>query len=119
LDAGPAPRPDAAAGQAAGAPSDNDTLVAVLAAMRADGYDADLRPRGDAGEVVCSACGTVTPAGGLEEREERRLEGASDPADMVLVVGARCPACQARGALVLGYGPDASAEDSAVVSQLR
>lgn len=100
------------------APSDNDTVTGVLDSLRADGFEADLRPADDQGNVVCDACGEVSPAAELTDIEQRRLEGASDPGDMVLAIGARCPACQALGAMVLGYGPQAGAEDAGVVAEL-
>jgi hypothetical protein len=49
----------------------------------------------------------------------RRMEGASDPGDMMAVVAIECPSCQAQGTLVLGFGPAASAEDSDVLLVLR
>ena len=48
----------------------------------------------------------------------RRLEGASDPAEMMAVVAITCPRCEARGVLVLGYGPAAAVEDSDVLRAL-
>ena len=47
-----------------------------------------------------------------------RLEGASDPADMSLVVPLDCPDCGARGVLVLRYGPEASMEEADVLAVL-
>ncbi len=115
----PRPSPERTEGVgAAGVPSDNETLTAILAGLRATGHRADLRPSGDTGQLACSACGTDFAAGELAELTQRRLEGASDPDDMVLVVTGVCPSCQARGVLVVGYGPNASAEDSAVVMRL-
>ncbi|CAN5754022.1 hypothetical protein BH10ACT1_BH10ACT1_13620 [soil metagenome] len=104
--------------QVAGAPSDNTTLVDVLAELKADGYEADLRAIGDLGEVRCGACGQASSADTLTDLVERRLEGASDPDDMVLAIGARCPACGERGVMTLGYGPAASEADAAAVALL-
>ena len=47
-----------------------------------------------------------------------RLEGASDPADMMMVVPTTCPECGARGSLILHYGPAASAEEADVMAAL-
>jgi hypothetical protein len=44
-----------------------------------------------------------------------RLEGASDPDDMVAVAALRCPSCKTRGTLVLSYGPETSAVDADVL----
>jgi hypothetical protein len=49
----------------------------------------------------------------------RRLEGASDPADMVAIVAVTCPRCGNQGTAVLAFGPAASAEDSDVLAVLR
>lgn len=97
----------------AGAPSDNVTLVELIDALDADGYTAQLLPR-DGGAVECSHCGTVTPAAELTVTTARRLEGASDPDDMVTVYAARCPACQAGGTIVLGFGVNATGEEAAI-----
>ena len=48
----------------------------------------------------------------------RRLEGASDPDDMLAVLPVTCPECATRGTLVLSYGPEASIEDSEVLQAL-
>ena len=45
----------------------------------------------------------------------RRLEGASDPDDMLAVLALECPNCGLRGSLVLNYGPTATEEDAAVL----
>jgi hypothetical protein len=43
----------------------------------------------------------------------------SDPADMVAVVAITCPVCGARGTSILGFGPNATEQDSEVLSNLR
>ena len=52
-------------------------------------------------------------------RSLRRLEGASDPDDMMAVVALECGVCGAAGTMVLGYGPSATAADSDVLRSLR
>ena len=52
-------------------------------------------------------------------RHLRRLEGASDPDDMLAVVGLACPHCSAQGTAVLGYGPEAAAVDAEVLERLE
>ena len=49
----------------------------------------------------------------------RRIEGASDAADMNLVVWGTCPDCATGGVLTLGYGPNASVEDEAAMENLE
>ncbi len=68
--------------------------------------------------IRCLTCRTEFPAEGAPADEMRRLEGASDPADMVIVVLLTCPECATRGSLTAHYGPEASAEESDVVAVL-
>ena len=91
----------------------------ALAELADQGYAADLHPSGEGGRLTCGACQSVSDAADFHVGVERRLEGASDPDDMVLVVGATCPVCGTGGVVVLGYGPDASSADSDVVVALR
>ena len=102
----------------AGAPSDNTTVSAVLAQLAEEGWDGSFTPL-EQGRLRCGSCRAELDAGEVDVRSLRRLEGASDPADMVAVVAARCPRCAATGSMVLGYGPDASVEDSDVLNALE
>jgi hypothetical protein len=66
-------------------------------------------PRG----VILGAAGNhefSVPSADIDQN--RRLEGVSDPADLVIVFSLHCPIYDAAGTLVLHYGPDASAEES-------
>lgn len=99
-----------------GSPSDNTTLVDVLSTWSDAGFDGQFIGL-DGGRVECTACGSVSDAAQLEVVEWRRLEGASDPDDMLKAVAAYCPACRTGGSLVLGYGVNAS-EDDAEISQV-
>ncbi|MCB0963374.1 MAG: hypothetical protein KDA98_08740 [Acidimicrobiales bacterium] len=101
-----------------GVPNDNDTLIGVLRRLRRDGFTEDLRPVDADGTVRCGGCGMTSPAGELAGVRQRRLEGASDPADMSIVITARCPACERKGILLLGYGPNANESDVAVLQAL-
>jgi hypothetical protein len=100
-----------------------ETLLDVLGALADDGYTgqfaaataADSRP----GQIVCSACHQVFAADAPEVGDLRRLEGASDPDDMLAVVALTCPICATRGTLVLNYGPTATVEDSAALAGLN
>jgi hypothetical protein len=69
--------------------------------------------------IQCLTCRTQAPAGAYRAADARRLEGASDPADMVMVVPVRCPECGAGGSLILGYGPNASAEDADALAAME
>lgn len=101
-----------------GAPSDNTTLTHVLRTCAANGFGADLRPVGHDGLVHCPACGNESPIEDFTEVAQRRMEGASDPADMLIVVAGRCPVCGTGGAVALSYGPEAGERDSDVVLHL-
>jgi hypothetical protein len=102
----------------AGAPSDNTTLVAILAAFEQDGFAGDMFVTDD-GEVRCGACRhTVAPAD-MEVHAIRRVEGASDPADMAAVLALVCEECGARGTAIVRFGPEASAGDAAVLAGLE
>lgn len=93
------------------------TLVDVLSEYEAKGFTGQLRAR-EGGVVECGACGGECDAGDLKVHSYQRLEGASDPADMMLVVAATCPACGEQGTLVLTYGPMAPPEDTEVEARL-
>lgn len=94
-----------------------DTLVGVLRQASANGFDTQLIARSD-GTVECESCGTRSGSAAIEPVRSHRLEGASDAADLALVVEAPCPACGIGGVLVLGYGPNAGPEDEAVLADL-
>jgi hypothetical protein len=89
----------------------------VLHAYDEKGFNGELAVRGD-GAIECLTCRRVQPARSFDARALRRLEGASDPDDMLAVAALVCPNCGARAALVLNYGPLASAEDAAVLRDL-
>ena len=68
--------------------------------------------------MKCGACRTESPAADVGVDGVERLEGVSDPGDMVAIVAGTCPACGARGTLTLSYGPSASADDADVLAAL-
>ena len=55
----------------------------------------------------------------MSRQSVRRLEGASDPDDMVAIAAIVCPACATRGVLVLGFGPSSSLVDAETLQALR
>ena len=69
--------------------------------------------------LECSTCHESFDVAEARVDALRRLEGASDPDDMLAVAALECPECAARGTVVLGYGPVASAEDSAALAALE
>jgi hypothetical protein len=71
------------------------------------------------GRVLCMDCGLESPAREMRVLAQHRIEGVSDPADEMLVVGLRCPACDALGTLALAYGPRTLREEADVLRTLR
>lgn len=99
---------------AVGVSSDGITLIEVLASYDRSGFSAQLAATLD-GQVRCFSCRhTVAPATVLLH-SLLRLEGVSDPADLLAVTAVTCPQCQAKGVLVLNYGPVATAGDADVL----
>jgi hypothetical protein len=108
---------DAPTGAPTDQPSDNTTLTEVLESYAASGYSTNFWAEADA-NVRCDSCQSVLPSRRLVMHSIRRLEGASDPADMAAVVATSCPVCGAEGTMVLSYGPTASEFDADVLLAL-
>ncbi len=93
------------------------SLVGVLAELDDAGWTGQTMPL-EGGRIRCLTCREEFAAETVSADHVRRLEGASDPGDMVIVVPVTCPSCSTRGVLVAHYGPDASPEDADVVAAL-
>lgn len=93
------------------------TLTEVLDAARDRGHTTQMIAR-ESGEVTCRSCNSLVNPAALSVDHVDRLEGASDAADEMLVASVQCPRCGAKGVLTLGYGPNASDEDIAVLPHL-
>jgi hypothetical protein len=91
-----------------------ETLLDVLGRYTREGWSSQFAARA-AGSIECESCHHVVAASDVPVLELRRLEGASDPDDMLAVVAIECPNCGLRGSLVLNYGPTATEEDAAVL----
>ncbi len=61
----------------------------------------------------------MLPAADVRVDALRRLEGASDPDDLLAVAAAECRVCGTRATLVLGYGPSATTDDTEVLASLE
>lgn len=92
-------------------------LVEVMAGFDAAGFEGQFSA-GPGGCVRCVKCQHVQAAALFVIDATARLEGESDPADEVIVIGLRCPGCGVAGTLVLGYGPDSSGDDSDLIAAL-
>jgi hypothetical protein len=102
----------------AGVPSDNTTLLEVLAEFGAKGYGGSMWVA-ENGKIRCEGCQHEFDPSELRVHELRRLEGASDPDDMLAVVAVECPVCGLRGTVVLHFGPEASAEEMEALTHLQ
>jgi hypothetical protein len=101
-----------------GVPSDNTTLVEVLERYDASGYSGQFGVT-DEIEVRCFACRRSMRPEDVELVSLRRMEGASDPDDMLAIAALRCPHCDTRGTVTLGYGPDSAAEEAELLLRLE
>jgi hypothetical protein len=93
------------------------TITEVLEAYAEGGFTSSFVVTDD-GALECVECEHVTPANRFSMSSLRRLEGASDPADMVAVVALTCPICGSQGTTILGFGPTATEQDSEVLKAL-
>ena len=94
------------------------TLTSVLDGYTDAGFGGSFSVLADA-EVECHACNERFRASATAMSSLRRLEGQSDPDDMMAVAAITCPTCGTRGTLVLGYGPMAGVEDGDVLQALQ
>jgi hypothetical protein len=101
-----------------GVARDASTIINVLHSFEREGFTGQFAARAD-GVVECLTCKESSPASASDARALRRLEGASDPDDMLAVAALVCPRCGARGTLLLNYGPLAPAEDADVLRALQ
>ena len=98
-------------------PAYGATLGEIMAALEDAGFVSQMAAR-PGGMIVCFTCRQESPAAEFELQVQRRTEGASDPDDMLAVVGLVCPNCGARGTAVLGYGPESDEDDTEVLAHL-
>ncbi|MBW8826168.1 MAG: hypothetical protein JF603_07450 [Acidobacteria bacterium] len=94
-----------------------ESLVDATRQLAEEGWGGQATPM-EGGSIRCDSCGVASPAGRFGVDGFHRQEGASDPDDQSAVVAITCPACSAKAALVLHYGPAASPEDADVLAAL-
>lgn len=94
------------------------TVTEVLERYAAEGFVSSYSTVAGA-RLRCDTCGNEVEAASTTLHSMRRMEGASDPADMLAIAAVICPSCSARGTIVLGFGPAASDEDGDVLLALR
>jgi len=92
----------------------------VIERMAGYGYGADFTAAldGDSAVLRCPVCDATHPAASFRRAWTARLEGASDPADMLHVSALRCPGCGAGGAFVSPFGVNVGETDEAVLLAL-
>ena len=94
------------------------TLIEVLAELTGQGYDTDFFVNEDDGQVCCGKCRACTDPQDLQLDGLRRIEGASDPADMAAVLALTCASCGCKGTAVIRFGPEASAGEAILLRHL-
>ena len=92
----------------------------VMERMAEHGYGADFTAErdGDAAVLRCPVCDATHAAASFRRAWTVRLEGASDPDDMLHVSALRCPKCGTGGAFVSPFGVNAGETDEAVLLAL-
>ena len=101
-----------------GVPSHNTTLVEVLQELADRGFAATMWVAAD-GKLRCEGCDAEIEPSAVVVHEFRRMEGASDPDDMLVVAAVECPLCGTKATIVLHYGPQSSPEDMEVLRHLE
>ena len=104
-----------------GVPKGASQLIDVLQLAEADGFVAEFEVAGDASghdDLWCPHCEVESSASLFERAWSLRLEGASDPADMLHVSALRCPNCATGGVFITSFGPTASQRQASVLRAL-
>lgn len=98
-------------------PADESPTVAAedLEGTRGNGQFR-VRP---AAVIQCLTCRFEFDAHTVDADRLARLEGASDPADEMMLVALTCPNCGTSGSLSLGYGPQATPEEGDVLRAIE
>jgi hypothetical protein len=95
---------------APGVPDDGETMTSILDSLAAEGHEDEVILNvgtGDGPTGTWSGCGHSALLRDAKVLTTRRLEGASDPADMSTIEVLGCPTCGATATVVLRYGPEA------------
>jgi hypothetical protein len=90
------------------------TVLDAVQLLERDGYTTAIKVFPDGG-IRCGSCARTHLIGSALVDRVYRFEGASDPDDEAIVLGLRCPHCDAKSTLVSAFGPNA---EPAVLQQL-
>lgn len=93
-----------------------DSMLETVERLQEKGYDASMRAVDDG--LECSSCSQTVPSSEFGFEELRRVEGTSDPDDMVAVVAGHCPRCGAGVTAALHYGALAYPEEAEALSAM-
>ena len=93
------------------------TIADALREFEQRGYVGQFVIR-EGGAVECEACHTQHRPKDVAVEAMRRVEGVSDPADMVFIGALRCPHCGRSGTATMKYGPEASREETIVLREI-
>lgn len=97
--------------------SDATSLGEALAHFEESGFTGQFAAQ-EGGIVRCFTCRTDSPAREVDLDALVRVEGASDPDDMVAVAALTCPSCGTKGTVALKFGPEATPEEADVLRDL-
>lgn len=97
--------------------TDGLRLDQSLQGLEQRGFRTQFSPQADA-RILCCSCQASHGAHGLQVLARARIEGVSDPAEESLVLGLKCPSCNAMGTLVLAYGPRSRRTDAQVLEAI-
>jgi hypothetical protein len=92
-------------------------LLSVQSVLDEEGYTGQFIASSES-RVLCTRCRSLLAAAWLRADDVTRLEGASDPADMMVVVPLTCPVCLQRGTLTMSFGPEMGPEEAEVFNAM-
>jgi hypothetical protein len=98
-------------------PGDHTTLTAVLAELAQEGWGGNVTVT-EEGRLRFPACREEVDPASVTVDSFRRMEGTSDPDDMLAVIAVTCGSCGEKGAAVVHYGPTASPEEAHVLKTI-
>jgi hypothetical protein len=93
---------------------DGLTIAEVLERFEGAGYRGQFRAV-EGARLECLTCRQEVDAASVELDRLCRLEGTSDPDDMLAAAALHCPNCGALGTVLLNYGPEAPIDDAEVL----